>query len=296
MCARYLVCVKHHYVPQFLLRRWTSAAGKLRVFAIRNGQLVCSERAPEYTGYENGLYAVMANVFGFSQDVIERKLFGPIDNDAAKVLEKLERHETITEVEHIAWTFFLNSLRIRQPDTLEYLRTDGMNQLKRILSEQDKATLPPDSPTTEQWFNRYFPGAMEAKSLASWLPRLIAHDDVTRTFSELKWWIREFAPTEIQLLLSDLPIHWEGGFNEAEFMIHLPIAPNRIIFGTRSKQTELILKQMPAADLIGRVNLTTLASSSQRIWASTQDEAQAFIEANVGSIGTNVIRFDLLAL
>lgn len=284
--------MKHHYVPQFLLRRWTNAAGKLHVFSIRNGGLVCSEHAPEYTGYENGLYAVMATVFGLSEDIIEKKLFGPIDNDAAKVLEKLEHRETINEDEHIAWTFFLSSLRMRQPDTLEFLRTEGMKLLKQTLSEQDMATLPPDAPTTEQWFNRHFPGALEATSLTSWLPRMIAHDGVMEAFSGLKWWIREFPPAEPKLLLSDLPIHWEGGFNEPGFMIQLPLAPHRIFFGARSEQT---LDQMPVSDLIKRANLTTLASSSQRIWGSAKNEAQAFIETNFDAIGKNVVTFDSLA-
>lgn len=278
-----------------MLRRWTNAVGKLHIFSIRNGRLVRKDRAPEYTGYENGLYAVIANALGFSEDVIERKLFGPIDNDAAKVLEKLENHETITEEDHISWTFFLSSLRVRQPDVLDFLRTDMMKLLKEKLSERDKATLHPDALSTEKWFNHHFPGAMEATSLTKWLPRMIAHDGVMETFSGLKWWIRELAPTEPKLLLSDLPIHWEGGFNEAAFLIQLPIAPHRIFFGARSEQTELIIDQMPAAELVERINLTTLASSSQRIWASTKDEAQAFIEANLDKIGKNVATFKSLA-
>jgi len=287
--------VKHHYVPQFLLRRWTNAAGKLRIFMIRNRRFVCKERAPEYTGFEYDLYSVITNAFGLSKHVLEENFFKPIDSSAAKVLQKIERHEVITADEHISWTFFLSSLRTRQPDTLEFLRTDGMKLLTKFLRERDTATLAADAPSTEEWFERHLPGALEATTLANWLPRMVLHDDVTRAFSELKWWFREFTPDQPKLLLSDLPIHWEGGFNNAEFFIQLPIAPDRIFFGTRSEQTESFLSHLPGGDLIERANRTTLASSSQRIWASTDGDAKAFIEANLDLIGTNVVTFTSLS-
>lgn len=102
--------MKHHYVPQFLLRRWSNERGKVHVFAIRHGKLVSNERAPEYTGFENALYAIVRNALGLAEDVVERRVFSPLDNNAAKVLDKLESHEPITQDEHIAWTFFLSSL------------------------------------------------------------------------------------------------------------------------------------------------------------------------------------------
>ena len=113
--------MKHHYVPQFLLRRWANASGKLYVFALRNGRLVCKDRSPEYTGYENRLYAIIANAFGLSTDVLERKIFAPIDSDASQVLQKLENHEALTADEHVAWTLFLSSLGVRQPNVLPFL-------------------------------------------------------------------------------------------------------------------------------------------------------------------------------
>nr|WP_281288893.1 DUF4238 domain-containing protein [Sphingomonas xanthus] len=287
--------MKHHYVPQFLLRRWSNANGKLYVFAMCNGRLVCSERAPEYTGFEHDLYAVIANAIGLSEDVLERKLFGPIDKNASKVLEKLEQHAPISEDEHIAWTFFLSSLRVRQPDVLDFLRTDGIARMKAFLAEFDQTTLPASSVTTEQWFAENLPGALEARSLTSWLPRMITHDEVTDAFAGLKWWFREFEPAEAKLLLADDPIYWDGGLRKAGFMIHLPIAPDRLFIGTRSEESETILSQMPAAELIRRVNRTTLASSVDRIWASTQDEARTFIEAHLDDIGKDARIFRSIA-
>jgi hypothetical protein len=230
--------VKHHYVPQFLLKRWAGPAGKVQVIGVRNGRVVAKARAPEYTGYENQLYAVVANAIGLAEDVLERKVFGPIDSNAATVLEKLEAHDSITQDDHIAWTFFLSSLRIRQPDVLEFLRTKGIERLRADLAERDNATLPPGAPSTEEWFEQHFPGHMRAASLASWLPQMIVHDHVLDRFGNLSWWIQDFEPDQPELLLSDLPIHWEGGFNKPGFLIQLPVGPHRVFFGAASPQTE----------------------------------------------------------
>ena len=283
--------MRHHYVPQFLLRRWINASGKLHTFAIRNGGLVRSQLTPKYTGYEPGLYAIAANVFGLSKDHIEKKLFAPIDDRAAKVLEKLERRERISEDEHIAWIFFLAAFLVRQPATLDFLRAEGMDQVRCQLANRDAATLPKNWPTTEQWLDANFPGGLEAASLTAFLPRMIAHPQVMDAFTNTKWWIREFEPSTPKLLLSNMPIHTENPLKDDNFSIRLPISPDRIFFGTRSADTEQFLARLPSTDLVERVNRTTLASSTGLIWASTGEDAHAFIETNLDVIGKNVIGF-----
>ncbi len=255
--------------------------------------MVSRARTPEYTGFENELYAVVANAVDLAEDVLEKRVFGPIDSNAARVLEKLEAHGPITEDDHIAWTFFLSSLRIRQPDVLEFLRTKGIERLRADLVERDKATLPPDSPSTEEWFEQHFPGHMRAYSLASWLPQMVANDGVLDKFGSLNWWIQEFTPDHPELLLSDLPIHWEGGFNQPGFLIQVPVGPNRVFFGAASAQTQQFLGNLPHADLINRINLTSLASSSDRVWARSAS-ARAFVEANLAKMGKNAFPFSSL--
>ncbi len=250
---------------------------------------MCSELTPRYTGYEPGLYAIVAHLFGLSEDHIETKLFAPIDDKAAKVLEKLEQHQAISDDEHIAWTFFLAAFLVRQPTTLAYLRTEGIDMVRRQLAERDKADLPASWPTTEQWLDMNFPGGLEAASLTAFLPRMIAQPEVMGAFANTKWWFREFEPDAPKLLLSDMPIHTENRLKDDDFTVQLPIAPDRIFFGTRAEKTEQFLTQLAAADIIERVNRTTLASSSGRIWGSTGSEAQAFIEANLDVMGKNVI-------
>jgi hypothetical protein len=166
--------------------------------------------------------------------------------------------------------------------------------LEGFLAEGD-AALPAGAASTEEWFNRNHPGVLEAQSLVSWLPRMVMHDEMTDRFASLHWWVLEFKPEAPKLLLSDLPIHWEGGVNTDNFFIHMPIAPDRLFIGTASAATEQYLSGLPSAELIRRVNCSSLASSSTRIWGADADEGRAFIEANLDIVGANVESFDAVA-
>lgn len=75
---------------------------------------------------------------------------------------------------------------------------------------------------------------------------------MTDRFASLHWWVLEFTQEAPKLLLSDLPIHWEGGVATDDFFIHMPIAPDRLFIGTASKATEQFLDGLLRAELIRR--------------------------------------------
>lgn len=286
--------MKHHYVPQFLLRRWCNAAGKVQSFKVLGGRVLCTAQAPEYTGYENALYAVVANALGIDENHLERKFFSPIDSKAAAALAKIEQHELLDEDGKIAWAFFLNSLRIRQPDVLAHIRTKGMALLKRFLADGD-AALPEGWPPSEEWLEANYPGMMEAQTFISWLPRMVLHDDMTSYFSGLRWWTIEYKPEAPKLLLSDLPLYWEGALHSDEFFMAMPLAPGRLFLGASSEATRGYLNGLPDAELIRRVNRGSLTISRNRIWGLDAAEGRAFIEAHLDIIGVNVIPFEEIA-
>lgn len=202
--------------PQFLLRRWCDAQGRVQSFRVVNGHVAANALAPEYTSYEDDLYAVGANQVGVEENHLERRLFGPIDSDAAVALGKIERREAITPDDKIAWAFFLNSLRVRKPDVLGHLRAEGLAMLRALLAQGD-AALPEGWPSSEQWLEAHYPGLLETQNLISNLSRIVLHDELTLRFHELNWWVMPFKAEAPKLLLSDLPIHWEGGLTSDDF-------------------------------------------------------------------------------
>lgn len=112
----------HHYLPQFYLRRWANADGKvLRYREVPSGKVVAGPVAPRGTAFEPDLYAVPPAVTweGHDPNILETDVFSPIDSDAALVLEKLVTGEVaLSLAERRAWSLFLNSLRFRHRDEI----------------------------------------------------------------------------------------------------------------------------------------------------------------------------------
>jgi hypothetical protein len=75
----------------------------------------------------------------------------------------------------------------------------------------------------------------------------------------------------------------------------MPIAPDRLFIGTASEATKKYLNDLPGAKLIRRVNCSSLASSSRRIWGADAENGRAFIEENLDVVGVNVVSFDTIA-
>lgn len=285
--------MKHHFVPHFLLRRWRDADGKVRVFEIKNGRLVSARRAPEYTGYEEDLYAVDGRSLGVDTHHFEDTLFVPIDNNAALVLKKIEAREELSEEEHHAWTTFLASFRVRIPDTIDYLRNEHVARLRAKLAERDKTTLPEDWPRTEEWAAKNLPGLIENVGL-TFLKQMIEHPLVMQTFGTLKWWCYRFGAGDPPLLLADMPLHWEGKPADPEFWIVIPTAPDLAFFGTRAETTEDQLANLGSAELARRINVASVASAVRRIWARDEEPAHSFITEHMHSMGVNTSKLATL--
>lgn len=83
---------RHHYIPEFYLKRWTDTDGKLTVFTKKPRIGPSSRRtAPAGTGYQRHLYAVQ----GFPPELassVEERFFNPVDSLAADKLHLMEVH------------------------------------------------------------------------------------------------------------------------------------------------------------------------------------------------------------
>ena len=78
--------MRHHFVPQFLLRAWSEGAndGMFQEFRLDLEGLSTTRRVPKATAYQDNLYALTKpEVAGMSQQAIETDLMMFIDNYAA---------------------------------------------------------------------------------------------------------------------------------------------------------------------------------------------------------------------
>jgi Protein of unknown function (DUF4238) len=122
--------MRHHYVPQFLLRPWaeTTSDERVQVFRLDLGMLRSDRHATKYTGYENDLWALSVDaIAGLEKQAIETRFLRYVDNLAARVLQKLDEQglESLTRDDRMDWVRFLMSLRLRQPNLVLQLRKES---------------------------------------------------------------------------------------------------------------------------------------------------------------------------
>lgn len=169
-----------------------------------------------------------------------------------------------------------------------------VEHFRRGLAERDANTLPEDWPSTETWTEQTFPGFVANFGLTL-LRQMIEHPQVMETFGNLNWWCQEFGEDDPALLLADFPLHTEEKLADPDFMMMMPIAPDRAFFGTRSANTKHRLASLDLAELAQRLNKASIASAAERIWARDEAPAYAAIEANLPSMGVNTSEFRTLA-
>ena len=108
--------MRHHIVPRFLLRAWSDGAsdGMFQEFRLDVKGLPTTRRMPKATAYQDNLYAFTKPVVaGMSRQAIETDLLRHIDNYAAPVRVKMEKHglKSLSITERQDWVRFLMSLR-----------------------------------------------------------------------------------------------------------------------------------------------------------------------------------------
>lgn len=154
--------MRHHYVPQFLLRAWAKSAPdhKIETFRLDLPHLPSSRHGPRHTAYEDNLYSLTKpNVAGMEQQAVEKHFLRHIDELAAGVLNKLivTGFKELTPRDRSDWARFLMSLRLRQPAMVQQLRTESSEHLKASLAdkpeEYDALAGIADPPTLEEWTN-----------------------------------------------------------------------------------------------------------------------------------------------
>ena len=122
---------KQHFVPEFFLKNWTDSDETVGVFRIDVPKLHFSRRSPGGAGYEHGLYS-LKGVKETETNLVEEKVFGPIDNYAAPVIRRLlEFASPRLSGEEFEWlTIFAASLEMRNPKNIGEMKDMMDSELK----------------------------------------------------------------------------------------------------------------------------------------------------------------------
>ena len=122
---------KHHHVPVFYLSRWRGGDGKVHVIRNVNGKIVRTRHTPDHLGFEYYLYSFHKDFDAGDRAEIETKFFKPIDNAGAQIISKMIEGDKLSKRDRILWAQFLTSMKIRTPENVEKIRTEGQRALLR---------------------------------------------------------------------------------------------------------------------------------------------------------------------
>ena len=268
--------MKHHYIPQFLLKAWAGADGKIEVFWIDPQHLRSSRLAPKSTAYEDNLNALtMSEVAGVKQQAVETDFLRHVDNLAAKVLHKMAvtGFAELTKEDCAAWMDFIMSLRPRAPEVVSRLHTEGSKCLEDALDERpeeyEAVSEPDDPPTLTEWTDQQVPGLIENFGKMS-LPSFVYNREIRQRISGIsgmKWWLWDFKGQKNHLLLADRPCIFTTGIDDSDLVIALPIGPWKAFMATKTERIANIMRQQRLKDLVMRMNESSLSQAQIRVYA-----------------------------
>ena len=139
---------RHHYLPQFYLKRFTDEEGLLCLFDRESKEF--RRQQPVNTALRKHFYTV-TDTDGLKSDGIER-MFSGLDSVACDVITRLDAHQTgwAHERERVSFAIFI---------AFFYARTPAFDQEQTALAEQlYRAWMKANHPTVEvtaQWFQRF---------------------------------------------------------------------------------------------------------------------------------------------
>ena len=255
--------MRHHFVPKFLLGAWSEGAsdGMFEEFLLNVNGLPTNRRVPKATAYQHNLWALTKpEVAGMSQQAIETDLMKLIDNYAAPVRVKMAQHglKSLSITERQDWVRFLMSLRVRQPEIISQIWTEGAHNLRQNLldaPEQYEALAEEDdAPTLEEWVEQHNPGLIENFGV-SCIPKLLDNREVGTKILYLRWWLWDFGGAKHELLLSDNPCIFTGDIDAPELIVALPISPTKAFLATRGDLTAAKLLQQSPSTLVVQLAL-----------------------------------------
>lgn len=249
------------------------------------GVLSVRQAAPSEVGWERDLYA-SPEPEPSARHHLELRTFSRIDNDAARVLEKMHAPalEMLTTAETSAWALFIMSLLHRTPANLAAAKAAGRRIWERSIasaSEQYEELRAPGHPDTFEAWRASMTAEDAERSFLRVLPDVMANTRIGQVIANLIW-LRVDLPSDCpDLLLSDDPLARTGSFVSQNAHFAMPLSPRRMLIGTRHQHTLDHFARMPIRST--SIELNKWVVEGARHFVAARDRSQSrFIENRFG--------------
>lgn len=270
---------RQHFVPQFLLRNWAGRDRKIGVFRIDGSELRYSRKSPKSMGFKHGLYA-LEGVKEEEVNVVEEKLFGPIDNYSALIVRKLLEPDVprISDNEFDWLAHFVAALEMRTPRKVREMKEMASSVLEDDLRSESEV----NSELRE--FIEHNSELIKKKVDNATLQNLgpIIGDAAKRFREFLTYWkIEKFPEGKKHLFLSDHPCMRSKGVGYLDSVLALPLSPYKLLLGFRNR--EMANSSITGPELLRKVNLASL-DCTERYLCTLGDYPRLFLERGIANL------------
>lgn len=274
--------IKHHYLPQFFLRRWAGPDGKVTEYQRPHDRVIMKRKFPSETGYEKELYSIPSETDPIKRQALESGFMATVDDLAARALQQMEGSGEMPADPELrsGWSRFLMSLIHRRPERLDYfrkrLRENDAETLTAIQAGYDELKGPSDPPT----FDEYIKGDDEAithETLARLLRMIIDSPRIGGWLNRMHWGIATVSLPKRSFLTSDTPLMMSNGIGLSKSFVALAVGPARFFIAANQMEVIRSFTSQDGNALIRAFN-DAVARQARRLVIATDDSQRRFVE------------------
>jgi hypothetical protein len=279
----------NHYVPASYFRPWCGDDKKLTYFHWVEQRFLIDRASPRAIASERNLYTL----HGAPDDqaaVVETDFFARlIDQPGATIQQKiLSGIASFSLEERHKWARYLMALRARTPEmiaTAQKLGREGVRAILRDSQNEYEAIKPLGGPATfEECVAPWF---LENFGTARVIPALIDKEETRSKIVAMDWWCQDFSGCGRELLTCDRPLVWQGGVDDKNFLLALPISPKLVFFIVNDPNLWANLARCPLRELAKQVNVSIISNAVEYVYAAGAGPAN-FIRSRLRRSETSV--------
>ena len=237
---------RHHYVPEFLLKKWAPNPSNSNVCAYfwdrhRNALTQRTQGAKAFC-FEIDLFAV--NVQGKPLDILETDFFGPVDTQGAAAMDKLVKDgvEALTGDDRFDFTRFLFSLEHRRPALIQELRVRGPKIMEQDMDNDQnfRAVLREHGFDKDPSFYARDLGLLTEDRAVANVQGLVNGRNYGEKFINWHWRIARMRYGQGTFLLSDRPLIRKYAFDDPEAVWLLPLNPRTAFYASKRESPKVV--------------------------------------------------------
>ncbi len=267
---------RHHYIPEFYLKRWARLNGRLIRYKRGYEGVVSRPVTPKQIGFVEGLYETAGFPEQHRQET-EKLFMSPVDNKAADALDGLlaGQLQNLSDELRCAWARFVMSIWFRTPADVKALH-DIADTLGTSVGGQAVLGIQPPKELPE----------VARRKLAMHLLRGSIDDSSRGTALINMHWSVIRLETANELLVSDWPLDLpaSGGWlwNPSSY-IAMPLSPDHLFLASGARDVGEKVRRSQHRAVVAMQNSATVGHAETFVGASDESSA-LFIGRNFGCV------------